>query len=449
MFKQRREKFMGLMRGGIAIIPANAEITRSADGHYPFCQNKNFLYLTGFPEPDAIALLMPKHPEHRFVLFVRPRDKSREIWDGRRFGPEGAKSQFGADVAYTIAELDEVLPRYLENQDVLYHGFGNDPAFDARVHRWLDMVRGKSRQGVIAPAEFVDPNEVIHEMRLIKDEHDLATMRAAAKISVGAHIRGMAVTKPGMFEYELGAEMEHHCRMRGSRNQAYSSIVGSGDNANILHYRENDRKMEDGDIVCVDLGCELDGYASDITRAWPVNGRFTPEQKIIYDLVLKAHQEAIKRAKAGNTIRNTHETAAKVLAQGLIDLGILKGDAETHMRVCIGDDKETRFPEGQPVLKDFYMHGTSHWIGMDVHDVGRYRKGDQWRKLEPGMCFTVEPGLYFSVDNPRAPDRFRGIGIRIEDDIHVTRGEPEYITKGLPLTSADVEAACRGDFPMP
>jgi len=439
---KRRKQFMSRMEGGVALIPAAREVTRSYDTHFPFRQSNDFFYLTGFPEPEAVALLCPNHPEHKFVLFVRPRDKEREIWDGRRYGPEGAKELFGADAAYPLTEIDEKLPQYLENNKILYHGWGNDHGNDSRVYKWLGAVRAKARKGIDAPTRFIHNSEITHDLRLFKDEHCLAAMRKAGQLSKDAHRHGMKVTKPGMSEALLQAEMEHFCRMRGSEAQAYGSIVASGDNANILHYHENNMPMKDGDLVLVDFGCEINLYASDITRTWPVNGKFTPAQRKVYDLVLKAQQAAIDTARAGNTIRRVHEVSSLTLAEGLCEWGILKGDAEKHMRVCIGDDEETKFDEKEPVLKDFYMHGTSHWIGMDVHDCGAYRPGGKWRELQPGMCITVEPGLYFSRDNEKAPKELRGIGVRIEDDILITKGAAENLTIGLPRTADEVEHAC-------
>jgi Xaa-Pro aminopeptidase len=442
IFAQRRQEFMRRMNGGIAIIPAHTEVTRSYDTHFPFRQSNDFQYLTGFPEPDAVALFIPEHKEHKFVLFVRPKNAERETWDGRRFGPDGAKKEFGADEAHSIEKLDEMMPKYLENRTVLYHEVGARPAFDARVFGWLRAVKALERKGVDHPSNFFHPSNLTHEMRLRKDGHCIETMRAAAQLSKDAHRHGMKITKAGMNEANLQAEMEHYCRVRGSRFNAYNSIVAGGDNGTILHYTENNKPLNDGELVLVDLGCELDHYASDITRTWPVNGEFTAEQKLIYDLVLQAQHDAILAARAGNTIRHVHEVSAKTLAEGLIEIGVIKGDAELHMRVCIGDNEEYKFPEGEPVLKDFFMHGTSHWLGMDVHDCGRYRPGGNWRVLEPGMCITVEPGLYFGKGNAKAPERFRGIGVRIEDDIHITTGDPEVLTKGLPRTTEEVEACC-------
>ncbi len=446
IFAERRKRFAEqLGSDGVAVIPAGREVTRSYDTHFPFRQANNFAYLTGFPEPEAVAVIAPNHPEHKFVLFVRPRDKEREIWDGRRFGPEGAKEHFGADAAYPLAEFDEKLPLYLENQKVIHAPWGQDPEFDKRLHRWLKFVRMKSRLGITAPTRFYSTVETIDEMRSVKDRHCIEKMRIAGKLSMEAHRHGMKVTKPGMNESALQAEMEHYCRVRGAQAMAYNSIVASGDNANILHYNENNMEMRDGDLVLVDLGCEFDWYASDITRTWPVNGKFTPEQKLIYDIVLESQRQGIDALRVGNSVRKYHEVCALVLADGLIDLGILKGSAETHMRVKLKDDTETKFADDEAKLEDFYMHGAGHSIGMDVHDCGSYRPGGEWLILQEGHCSTVEPGLYFSADNPKAPEKFRGIGIRIEDDILVTKKGPENLTAGLPRTTEEVEAACRGE----
>lgn len=438
---ERRAKFMEAIGDGVAILIANSEVTRIADTSYPFRQDNNFLYLTGFVEPDAVAVFAPKH-EKPFQLFVRKRDLVMEIWNGRRHGPEGAVAKFGADVAFNLEELDEKIIPMLINVENLWYGVGRNREFDDRVLGWVDKIRRRKREGIQAPSVLRDPATIVHEMRLFKDQHCKDAMWRAGQLAMKAHRHGMHVTKPGMNERQLQAEMEYYCRMRGSGFNAYNAIVASGDNANILHYNENDQDMKDGDLVLVDFGCEMDWYASDITRTWPVNGKFTPAQKEVYDMVLKAQDAAIATLRVGRNIREMHEASALSLATSLIEKGVLKGDAERHMRVCIGDDKESKFPEGEAVLKDFFMHGTGHWLGLDVHDCGEYRFGAQWRKLEPGMVTTVEPGLYFMADNPKSPEKWRGIGVRIEDDIMITDGEPKNLTAGLPRTTAEVEEAC-------
>jgi len=450
MYAERRAKFMAKMDGGVAIIPAFNEVTRSADTHYRFKQNPNFTYLTGFMEPDAVALLIPEHDEHKFVLFVRPRDPEREIWDGVRAGPEGAKEQYGADEAYPLSELETKLPGYLENQKRVYCRLGHSAKFDKRMMGWINKVRAKVRRGIVAPSEFLDAWDIINEQRLIKTPEDLRIMRKAGQLSMNAHRHGMFVTKPGMNEHELQAEMEYYSRVRGASGEAYTSIVASGDGANILHYIENNKVMKDGDLVLVDYGCELDEYASDITRTWPVNGKFTPEQKLIYDAVLKAQEIGINATRPGNTFRDVHRFTTASLAESLLEMGVIKGDlqkiVDDHLEELndeqIKERKEADKEREEPLLRDFFMHNTGHWIGMDVHDVGNYRLGKNWRLLEPGMCTTVEPGLYFGVNNKYAPDKFKGIGIRIEDDILTTEGDPENLTIGLPRTTEEVEAAC-------
>ncbi len=443
MFAQRRERFMQEMKEGIAIIPAAQEAQRSNDTNFNFCQSKNFRYLTNFPEPDALALFMPQADKERFVLFVRPQDKSREVWDGIRYGAEGAREAFGADAAYTLDQLDEKLPQYLSNHGKLFYHFGKDHRFDQRLYGWLAQTKQANyRKGIKTPETYINPEPIIHELRVIKDSHDLTMMRKAAQLSVAAHRHAMKVTQPGMNEYQIQAELEFYCRYRGAQYQAYESIVASGNNTTILHYVQNNQEMKAGELLCVDFGCEYEGYASDITRTWPIDGRFSQEQRLIYDIVLEAHQEAIKLAQVGNAYEEMHQKAVRVLAEGLFELKILEGDIEKHINVCLNKESAEQFSD-QPTLKDFYMHGTGHWIGLDVHDPGFYKQNEESRKLEAGMCFTIEPGLYFSKDNAKSPERFKGIGIRIEDDILVTPdGEAENLTAGLPLSADEVEACC-------
>ncbi|MCA8938164.1 MAG: aminopeptidase P N-terminal domain-containing protein [Planctomycetes bacterium] len=441
MFEQRRTRAMERMvENSGMILFAGREKTRIHDTHYVFRQENRFLYMTGFPEPDAVALILPNHPEHKFVLFVRKRDKDMEIWNGRRFGPEGAVEKFGACKAFDLEEIEEKLPEYLQDIETLYHSWGADAKNDQRLAGWLRKVRMKVRKGFEAPSKFIELSTLVDEMRLIKDEGDLVPMRKAAQLSMQAFRHGIKFTEAGLNERQVQSEMEHYCRMRGSPAQAYNSIVAGGENATILHYNENDMQLNDGEMLLVDFGCEIDGYASDITRTWPVNGKFTEDQKIIYDLVLKSQQAAIDTLQVGRDIHEMYVVSCEVIAQGLIDLGILGRDAKTHALIATGDDTETELEEDEPRLRDFYMHGCGHWIGMDVHDCGAYRPKKEWRKLEEGMCTTVEPGLYFSKNNKHAPERFHGIGIRIEDDVLVTKDGPVILTEGLPRTSEEVEA---------
>jgi Xaa-Pro aminopeptidase len=426
MFEQRREKFMEKMEGGVALFFAAPERVRSNDTTYKYRQDSYFHYLTGFGEPGAAALLLPDHPDHRFVMFVRPRDRERETWDGRRAGPEGAEKRFGADVAHPIERLPELLPDFLENVDRLHYSLGRDGENDALVHDALKKVKAKTRQGIRGPSIFLDPSAMLNEMRLLKAPEELERMRRAAAISSEAHRAAMRTLKPGMNEYELEAVIEYTFRKLGAVGPAYNTIVGSGQNATILHYIENESRCADGDLLLVDAGAEFDGYSADITRTYPVNGTFSPLQREVYEIVLLAQQTAIDRARPGEDFDSVHEAALGTLVEGLVRLGALTGDPQELI------DKEA--------YKPYFMHRTSHWLGLDVHDVGEYRKGSDSRKLQPGMVLTVEPGLYFPKDDKETPESLRGMGIRIEDDVLVTGGDPEVLTAATPKTVADVES---------
>ena len=426
MFAERRERFMQRMDGGVALIFAASEKIRSNDSSFKFRQDSYFHYLTGFGEPDGALLLMPNHPEHKFVLFVRPRDREKETWTGRRAGPEGAVERFGADAAFTIEELPAKLPEFLENVDRLYYGFGRDAELDRRVNTALDAVRAKVRLGVRPPTELVDPGVILNDMRLRKTPAELDLMRRAAAISREAHAEAMRFVKPGMYEYEVEGAIEYFFRRHGATAPGYTTIVGSGVNATILHYVENDMKCRDGDLLLIDAGAEYQGYSADITRTFPVNGKFTPAQRELYEVVLDAEMKAIQEVRAGKSFIAYHEAAVRVLVEGMVRLGIMKGDVDTIIK--------------EETYKPYYMHRTGHWLGLDVHDLGDYRVGADWRKLEPGMVLTVEPGLYFAEDMDEVPAKYRGIGIRIEDDILVTDGDPENLTAGTPKTVAEVEA---------
>lgn len=423
MFQARREKFMQAIGSAVAIIPAAPVRNRTHDLDFEYRQDSDFFYLTGFKEPESVLLLAPGHPEHQVVLFVRPRDPERETWDGRRAGTEGAVRDFGADAAFPIDQIDLILPHYLENQSTLYYRFGKDAAFDERAMGWLSTVRAKARQGVTAPTTLVDPSDLLHEARLIKDEVEIARMRKSAAIAAEAHTRAMQTARPGLFEYELQAEIEYVFRKRGAMGPAYGSIVGGGDNGCILHYVENDAALKDGDLVLIDAGAEFDFYASDITRTFPVNGRFTPAQRAVYEVVLEAEREAIAQVQPGRSFQVVHETAVRVLTEGLLKLGILQGEIED----LIASESYRRF----------YMHKTSHWLGIDVHDVGRYKVDGEWRALQPGMVLTVEPGLYIPEGSEGVDPSYWGIGIRIEDDVLVTATGHEVLTQDVPK---DIEA---------
>jgi Xaa-Pro aminopeptidase len=434
MFAERRRRFMDQMEDGVALFFAAPEKVRSNDTHYRFRQDSDFHYLTGFPEPGAAALLLPKHAEHRFVLFVRPRDREREIWDGRRAGPEGARAKYGADASYTIDQLEEVLPRYLENAPSLYYSLGRYPEADASVQKAVDAVKAKSRQGIRAPRVFRDPAAIVNDMRLKKNAAELDIMRRAAAISSEAHRAAMEALRPGMHEYEIEALIEFIFRRRGAAGPSYNTIVGSGVNATILHYIENSSMCNDGELLLVDAGAEVEGYSADITRTYPVNGRFTPAQREVYEVVLGAQKKAIAEVRAKNTFNTVHDVALHALVEGLVKLGLLKGEVDR----LIADE----------AYKPYYMHRTSHWLGLDVHDVGDYRNGEAWRPLEPGMVLTVEPGLYFGEDRTEVPAQYRGIGVRIEDDVLVTAGDPEVLTAATPKTVDEIESVMGKKVPV-
>lgn len=417
--KRRAQLLREIGRDTIAILPTAPIALRNRDVEYPYRPDSDFFYLTGFPEPDAVAVLLDTGGNgKRYILFCRDRDPTKEIWDGRRAGQTGARTLYGADEAYSIAKLDEMLPKLIENRSVIYYPMGKDSAFDERVMGWRNQVRGRARAGVRSPERVVAIEEILHELRLRKDRAELATMRRAAQISARAHSRAMSVCCPGITEYQIEAELLHEFTRHGSRFPAYGSIVASGANACILHYRENDATLKDGDLLLIDAGCELDGYASDITRTFPINGRFTPAQRAIYELVLAAQYAAIAKVRVGKRWNDPHDAAVKTLTAGLIKLGLLKGKLEKLIE------------EG--AYRRFYMHRTGHWLGMDVHDVGDYRVNERWRKLEPGMVLTVEPGLYIAPRSKGVDKKWWGIGVRIEDDVVVTRQGCEILSKDVP-----------------
>jgi Xaa-Pro aminopeptidase len=426
-FVARRTRLMQMMEpNSIAIIPAAHEILRNNDTHFPFRQDSDFYYLTGFNEPDAVAVLIPGRAHGAFVLFCRDRDPERELWDGYRAGPEGACSDYGADDAFPIDDLDEILPGLLEGRERVYYAMGRDSEFDRHVMEWVNAIRSKVRSGAIPPGEFLDLHHFLHELRLFKSAAEIQLMKQAAEISAKAHRRAMALCKPGMMEYQLEAELLHVFAKNGARFPAYSSIVGGGDNACILHYVENRDMLRDGDLVLIDAGCELDHYASDITRTFPVNGKFSPEQKALYELVLQAQQAAIDVIKPGSHWNEPHDATVKVITEGLVKLGLLKGKVSALIK--------------EMAYRDFYMHRAGHWLGMDVHDVGDYKCGGEWRVLEAGMVLTVEPGIYVSPHNKKVDKKWRGIGIRIEDDVVVTKNGCEIITANAPKTVTEIEA---------
>ena len=427
VFAPRRARLGATLREGVAVLPTAPEYIRNRDAHFPFRFDSYFHYLTGFTEPEAVVVIVAGGAP-RSILFCREKNEEREIWDGFRFGPEAAREKFGFDEAYPIGMLDEKMPGLLENQPTLHYLPGADREWDARVMVWLNAVREKVRLGIAAPASISDLRVPLDEMRLIKDPTELATMRRAAGISAEAHRRAMQATRPGRYEYEIEAELLYAFRRRGAQFPAYTPIVASGANACVLHYVGNDARMADGDLLLIDAGCELDGYASDITRTFPVNGRFSGPQRAIYELVLAAQAAAMAETRAGKGWNEPHDAAVRTLAQGMLDLGLLAGTLEEAL------EKET--------YRRYYMHRTGHWLGLDVHDAGDYKIGGQWRPLVPGMVLTVEPGLYVRP-GAGVPETYWNIGVRIEDDVLVTGGECEVITHETLKSVADIEALMR------
>jgi Xaa-Pro aminopeptidase len=426
-FAARRARLMEMMEpNSIAIIPSAHEIIRNSDTHFPFRQDSDFYYLTGFNEPDAVAVLIPGREHGAFVMFCRDRDPERELWDGYRAGPEGACDNYDADDAFPVDDLDEILPGLLEGRERVYYAMGRDSEFDRHVMEWVNTIRNKVRSGAIPPGEFLDLNHFLHELRLFKSVQEIQLMQRAGEISAKAHRRAMAMCKPGMMEYQLEAELLHTFAKNGARFPAYPSIVGGGDNGCILHYIENRDVLQDGDLVLIDAGCELDHYASDITRTFPVNGKFSREQKALYELVLQAQLAAISVIKPGKHWNEPHDITVQVITEGLVQLGLLKGKVSSLIK--------------KGAYRDFYMHRAGHWLGMDVHDVGDYKCGGEWRVFEPGMVLTVEPGIYVSPHNKKVDKKWRGIGIRIEDDVVVTKSGNQVLTTLAPKTIDEVEA---------
>ena len=430
-YSARRKELMSLMHSNsIAIISAAPEKVRSRDTHYPYKQNVNLSYLCGFLEPESVLVLIPGRAQGEMVLFCRDKDPLRETWDGYREGPEGAVSNFGADDAFPIADIDDILPNLIEGKDRLYYAIGKDPEFDRHLMDWVNHVRNQRGNGALPPGEFVDLDHFINEMRLFKTAGELKIMRKAAEISVSAHSRAMKASKPGLFEYQLQAEIEHEFAVHGSAGAAYTSIVGGGKNGCILHYIENRDALKDGDLVLIDAGCEYQNYAADITRTFPVNGKFSDEQAAIYDIVLQAQTDAIAVIGPGIEYNKTNEATVLAITQGLVDLGILHGDVDELI--------------ASEAHREFYMHGAGHWLGMDVHDVGDYKIDGQWRVYEPGMVVTIEPGIYIAPGNPNVDKKWHGIAVRIEDDIVVTKDGNENITAGVPKKRDEIEALMAG-----
>ena len=433
-YARRRKALMAQMEpNSIAILPAAPVYIRNRDVEHIYRQDSDFQYLTGFPEPEAVLALIPGREHGEYVLFCRERDPERELWDGLRAGQDGAIAQFGADDAFPINDIDDILPGLIEGRERVYYAIGCNQEFDHRLMEWINVIRSKARQGAQPPNEFVALDHLLHDMRLYKSAAEVKVMKEAAEISAAAHVRAMQTARPGLNEFHLEAELEYIFRKNGSKMPAYGSIVAGGRNACILHYRENDAPLKDGDLILIDAGCEIDCYASDITRTFPVNGTFSPEQKAIYELVLKAQEAAFAAIGPDKHWNEAHEATVRVIAEGLLELGLLTGTLDEVI--------ETES------YKAYYMHRAGHWLGMDVHDVGDYKVGGEWRVLEPGMALTVEPGIYIPADDERVAKKWRGIGVRIEDDVVVTKTGCEILTGGVPKTVAEIEAlmaAARG-----
>jgi Xaa-Pro aminopeptidase len=432
-YAQRREAYMrAIGPDAVAVVHSPPELVRNGDAHYKYRQTSDLHYLTGFAEPGATLFLCPGRPAgERFVLFVRPRDPEREVWDGRRAGVDGAVARFGADRSYPAGELSTRMAELLANVDDLHYAVGIDPAFDRTIMATIARLRGSERRGLRPPRRIVDPRGALHDLRLIKSSDEIATLRRAAEITAEAHRAAMAMAAAGVAERELEAVIDYTFRRRGGSGPGYATIVGGGDNATILHYVDNDAELGAGELVLVDAGCELDFYTADVTRSFPVSGSFSPAQRRVYDVVLAAEEACIRMTRPGVTLDEIHDQAVAVLTQGMIDLGLLAGAAAD------------RIADGS--YRAFYMHRTSHWLGMDVHDAGAYVEPDgSPRRLAPGMVLTIEPGLYVARDAVGVPDELRGIGVRIEDDVLVTADGHDVLTAATPKQPAEVERACRG-----
>ena len=424
-FEKRRRQLMRMVGpGGIVILPSAPVRTRSRDVEYRFRQDSDFYYMTGFAEPQSVAVLVPGRASGEYLMFCREKDPAREQWDGLRAGQAGAVEHYGADDAFPIDDLDDILPGIMESCTRVYYTMGMYAEFDTRMAEWVNTLRSKLNRGVHTPHEFVALDHLLHDMRLYKSRSEITAMRKSAKVAVEAHKRAMQVTRPGLFEYEVEAEFIHEYRQNDA-SHSYSPIVGGGKNACILHYVENNAELKDGDLLLIDAGCELDYYASDITRTFPVNGRFSPEQRALYEIVLEAQEAAIEKTVVGNHWNEPHDAAVRTITKGLKKLGILEGSLPRLIK--------------DAAYTPYYMHRTGHWIGMDVHDVGDYKVGDEWRMLEAGMVTTVEPGIY-TTNSRKVPKGFRNIGIRIEDDVAITRKGPDVLTKGLVKDPDDIES---------
>jgi Xaa-Pro aminopeptidase len=429
-FTRRRRQLTRLIgRDSIAILPAAPVRHRNNDVEYAYRQDSDFHYITGFAEPESVAVLIPGREQAEYVMFVRERDPARETWDGRRAGPAGATRDFSADDAFPIGDIDEIIPGLLENRTKVFYTMGVYADFDQRVVGWVNGLRTQARNGRRIPQEFVALDHVLHDMRLFKSRAEIGLLRESARIAAAAHVRAMRFCRPGRQEYEVMAELVHEFR-RYNADTSYHPIVGGGPNSCILHYRDNNQTLKDGELLLVDAGCEYECYASDITRTFPVNGRFSPEQRAVYEIVLEANEAAITKVKPGNDWNAPHMAAVHVITQGLVKLGLLEGRVSKLER--------------DGAYRRFFMHRTGHWLGMDVHDVGDYKVGDEWRVLEPGMVMTIEPGIYIPAGSRGVPKRMHNIGIRIEDDVVVTRTGAEVLTSQAPKSVEAIEAVMSG-----
>jgi Xaa-Pro aminopeptidase len=431
--RRRRQLMRMTGRDAIIVVAAAPERVRSNDAHYPYRQDSDFHYLTGFPEPDAVLALIPGRAQGECILFCRERDAERERWDGRREGPEGATRNFGMDDAFPIADIDEILPGLIEGRTRVYYHFGRDTEFDLRLIGWVNRVRSQLKAGATPPHEFVALGHLLHDLRLYKSRAELRVMQRSARIAAEAQLRAMRACRPGLSEAAIEAELLHVYRSQHAV-AAYEPIVGGGANACVLHYRANNAPLRAGDLLLVDAGAEYEGYASDITRTYPVNGRYSPEQRALYDVVLHAQQAAIDQLRPGRAYLDAHDAAVRTITRGLIKLGLLKGGLESNLK--------------SEAYKAFFMHKTGHWIGLDVHDVGDYRVDGQPRELEPGMVMTVEPGVYVAPDAKGVDKRWRGIGIRIEDEVVVTRKGPQILTEDVPKDPDEIERVMTRAAPL-
>ncbi len=427
VFRKRRKELMAHMEAdSIAILAAAKTRIRNGDAEYSYRQNSDFYYLSGFAEPEAVLVLIPGREKGESLLFCREKDPLKELWNGKILGPEAAIETLGMDDSFPIEDIDEILPGLIEGRERVYSPMGKDEEFDHQLMEWVKTIRSKVRSGAHPPGEFLVLDHLLHEMRLIKSKAEIELMKKSAQIAVAAHKRAMKTCAPGIKEYQLEADYLYEFSRSGCRAPAYNSIIAGGENACILHYIENNQTLNSGDLVLIDAGCEYEYYASDITRTFPVNGKFTAEQKAIYELVLESQLEAIKTIKPGSHWDDPHLKTVEVITEGLVELGLLKGKPEDLIE--------------QGAYRDFYMHRAGHWLGMDVHDVGDYKIDGNWRLLEPGMVMTIEPGIYISAQNTSVPKKWRGIGVRIEDDVLVTNKGCDVLTKDLPKSVAEIES---------